>query len=283
MSTVPDPVREAVGRSLPVDVDRTTVAVVAMLGVDALLWVLLVDGHVPMPGGMWLMSEGIPMAAPGAMLRGVTHVGTVGAVFGYATMWAVMMWAMMLPVMTRFVRAYVAAHEGSAVDVTRATTGFLVGYHAVWAASAVVPLATNALLPGGVYGVVRAHPHLAIGGALLVTGGYQLSRFKLSRLRACCGAVDPHRSGVRTALQDGLEHGGRCVLVCLAPFFVLMPVVGSMNVAWMLVLTGVVAMERVPSWGREVAAATGTVALLAGLVVLLGRPALPVAFVTGGM
>jgi hypothetical protein len=30
--------------------DRATTAVVAMLGLDALWWVMLWDGHVPMPG-----------------------------------------------------------------------------------------------------------------------------------------------------------------------------------------------------------------------------------------
>ena len=64
-----------------VDLDRTTSVVVAMLGLDAVFWVLLYGGHVPMPGTEWLMMEaGVPMAAPGAMELGVFHVGSPGAV-----------------------------------------------------------------------------------------------------------------------------------------------------------------------------------------------------------
>jgi hypothetical protein len=50
----------------------------------------------------------------------------------------------------------------------------------------------------------------------------------------------------------------------------------------MVALTTVVGIERLPSWGREIAVSTGVVSLVAGLVVLVLRPDLPVAFVAGG-
>jgi predicted metal-binding membrane protein len=279
VSTVRESVRDAVDLdAFAVEFDRTTTTVLAMLGTDALLWVLLVDGHVPMPGMGWLMDQGVPMAAPGAMLHGAFHAGTPGAILGYAAIWGVMMWAMMHPAMTPFARDFADAHRGTTVQVAVALSAFMLAYHAVWTASAVLPLAANALLPGGVYGVVRAHTHLAVGGALTLTGLYQLSRFKRSRLRDCCSAVDPHESDVPTALRDGLVHGTQCVLVCFGPFFLLMPVFGSMNLLWMVALTAVVAAERLPPWGREVAVAVGVVSLLAGLAVLLGRPDLPLVF-----
>jgi predicted metal-binding membrane protein len=59
-----------------------------------------------------------------------------------------------------------------------------------------------------------------------------------------------------------------------------MPFFGEMNFFWMVALTTVVTIERLPSWGREMAVATGIVALLAGLFVLVVQPALPISFTT---
>jgi predicted metal-binding membrane protein len=61
-------------------------------------------------------------------------------------------------------------------------------------------------------------------------------------------------------------------------FFLVMQFFGEMNFFWMVALTGVVALERLPEWGRDVAIGSGVVAVLAGLVVLLVRPTLPVTF-----
>jgi predicted metal-binding membrane protein len=261
-----------------VSFDRTTTTVVAMLGLDVIWWVMIYTGDVPMPGMMWVMKQGIPMAAPGAMELGVFHVGTLGAVTGYIVMWGVMMWAMMHPAMTRFTREYAAAHTGSALAATTAVTAFLVSYHIVWALSGVIPLAFHAVLPGGIYGFTQAHTHLVIGGVLVLTGIYQFSSFKQSRLRTCCAHIAPHSEGVVEALTKGFTHGINCVLICFGPFFLIMPFFGEMNVFWMVALTGVVSLERLPEWGEEIAVASGVVALLAGLVVLLVQPALPVVF-----
>lgn len=258
--------------------DRSTTVVVAMLGLDICWWMLMYVGAVPMPGMTWLMDQGVPMIAPGAMELGVFHVGTPGAVVGYLTMWGVMMWAMMYPTMTRFTREYATSHRGTTAAVALAVVAFLAGYQAVWALSGLIPLAFHAVLPGGIYGVTRAHTHLVIGGVLVCTGIYQLTTFKRSRLRACCDRVGPHETGVVDALGDGLGHGASCVLTCFTPFFLIMPFFGEMNLVWMVALTGVVAFERLPTWGQEITIGSGVVSLAAGLVVLVFRPALPVPF-----
>ena len=259
--------------------DRTTATVVAMVGLDVVWWVLLYTGEVPMPGMTWLMQQGIPMAVPGAMELGVFHVGTPDAFVGYLVMWGVMMWAMMYPAMTRFTREYAAAHGGSGFAAMVAVAGFLTGYQVVWALSGVIPLGFDALLPGGIYGFTRAYTHLVIGGVLVFTGIYQLSSFKQTRLRTCCARIEPHDHGIVTALERGVVHGGTCVLICLGPFFLVMPSFGEMNLFWMAALTGVVTIERLPEWGEEIATASGVVALLAGLVVLALQPSLPLTFV----
>ena len=278
MSTKVDTALDLLGDAFDLHPNRTTLVVVAMLGLDALWWVLLYGGHVPMPGGEWLLEQGVPTAAPGAVELGVFHVGTLEAVLGYAAMWSVMMWAMMYPAMLRFVRDYAAVHEGSALETTSAVTGFLTTYHLVWALSAVVPLSVHALLPGGIYGFTRANPHLAVGGVLALTGLYQLSKPKQSLLRECCSAVEAHADGLFDGFDHGIDHGVDCALICFGLFFLVMPFFGETNLFWMVALTAVVTMERLPTWGKEVSVATGVVALLAGLVVLVVQPALPLGF-----
>ncbi|MFC5972480.1 DUF2182 domain-containing protein [Halomarina salina] len=278
MSTKVDTALSVFDGVFDVDLDRTTLVVVMMLGLDAVWWVLLFDGHVPMPGMAWLMEQSIPMAAPGAMELGVFHVGTVEAVLGYATMWGVMMWAMMYPAMTRFTRDYAAAHEGSALEATTAITGFLTTYHLVWALSAVVPLSLHALVPGGIYGVTQSSPHLVIGSALALTGVFQLSKPKQDLLRTCCAEVEAHTDDLFDGFRHGVEHGVDCVLICFAAFFLVMPFFGEMNFFWMVALTAVVTMERLPTWGKEVSRATGVISLLAGAFVLLVQPALGIGF-----
>ncbi|QLK27200.1 DUF2182 domain-containing protein [Natrinema zhouii] len=262
-----------------VDIDRTTAVVAAMLGLDAIWWLLLYGGHVPMPGRQWLLvTAEIPMAAPGAMERGVFHVGTLEAVAGYTAMWGVMMWAMMQPAMMRFTREYTAAYRGSAIGAARALASFLVSYYAVWLITACVPLLYNAVLPGGIYGVTREYTHFVVGGVLVLTGIYQLSRFKRSFLRTCCANVPSHQDGVLLAIREGLYHGVRCILTCFGVFFLVMIAFGEMNHVWMVALTGIVTIERLPSWGEEIAVGIGLVSLVAGAIVLVVRPALPIAF-----
>lgn len=278
MSLAADLVDRVENAPVEFDVDRTTATVTALLVFDALLWWLVYDGAVPMPGAAWVTDRGIPMAAPGAIELGVFHVGTVGAVVGYLAMWGAMMGAMMLPAMIRFARDYARAHTGSHAAAASAVAAFLPAYLLVWAVSGVIPLAFHAALPGGIYGFTRDHTTLVVVGALVLTGAYQLTAFKQAHLRTCCARVEPHDAGVRETFRVGIDHGVRCVLTCFGPFFLLMPFFGEMNLLWMVALAGVVTIERLPTWGRECSVATGITALTAGLLVALLGPSLPVTF-----
>lgn len=267
---------------LPFDfgLDRTTAVVTIMLLLDAIWWIATYHGYAPVPGMGGLMERQIPMTAPGAMELTVFNVGTLGAFLGYLAMWGMMMWAMMYPAMTRFTREYAAALRGSTSSVAKTIVAFLAAYGAVWVLSGVIPLLTNAVVPGGIYGFTKAYTHFAIGGVLILTGFYQLTSFKQTRLRTCCARVTPHDAHILDGLREGLSHGVSCVLVCFGPFFLLMPFFGEMNLFWMVVLTTVVTVERLPArWGSEFAIASGIMSLIAGLVILLAQPPLPVGFV----
>jgi len=264
------------------DTTRGAAVMVVMLTLDAVYWVAVYRGEVPMPGMMWLMDQGIPMAAPGAMELGTFHAADLEAFLGYFVMWGVMMWAMMMPAMTRFVRDYANSHRGSSFAVTGSVTGFLASYQLVWLLSAAIPLGIHFgfTLAGfeGIYGAVKSYPHAVVGGALLLAGLYQSLWFKNDLLRDCCQNVDPHESDFFEAFGRGLRHGVKCVLITFPFFFVLMPVFGEMNFFWMVALTTVVTIERLPFWGNEVATATSLISLAAGVVVLVFQPDLGISF-----
>lgn len=204
------------------------------------------------------------------------------AVLGYVVMWSVMMRAMMMPTMTRFVRDYANSHRGSNAATSISVGSFLESYQLVWLLTGFVPLAMQfgLTLAGfeGRYGAVRSYPHVFVGGALVLTGLYQSLWFKNGFLRDCCANVNPHENGVVEAFGRGLRHGTKCVFITF-PFFFLMPVFGEMNFFWMVALTSVVAVERLPFWGNEVATATSLISLLAGLYVLVLQPDLGISFV----
>lgn len=259
--------------------DRTTAVVATMLILDAIFWLLLIRGKVPMPGMMWLMQHNIPMAAPGAIERAVFQLGTPTALGKYVVMWGIMMWAMMYPAMIRFTRDFADALRGPTTLVAGTVAAFLFGYCTMWMLSAAIPLTFEALLPGGIYGFTKSHTVLTIGGVLLVTGIYQLTEFKQSLLRTCCARVPERDADVLEGWVEGLKHGITCIGVSFGFFFLVMPFFGEMNTFWMLALTFPITIERLPaSWGREVSVGLGAVTLLAGLGVLVFQPAIPLAF-----
>ena len=236
-----------------------------------------------MPGMMWLMGErSIPMAAPGAMELGAFHVGTLSSFVGYTVMWGVMMWAMMHPAMTRFTRDYAERHQGSTVQTALAVTSFFTSYHLIWMLSAVFPLGFHfgLTLVGyeGIYGFVQAHTVGVIGTVFVLTGIYQLTSFKQNLLRDCCANVMPHEDDIPAAFREGIWHGSRCVAICFGFFFLVMPFIGEMNFMWMVGLATLVTIERLPTWGDDIAVATGIVSLLAGIVVLVVQPDLGISF-----
>lgn len=268
------------------DFTRGTAVILAMLALDVVYWLWTYNGDVPMPGMMWLTNErSIPMAAPGAMELGAFHVGTLESYLGYVVMWGVMMWAMMMPAMTRFVRDYANSHRGSGAAVAVSVGGFLASYQLIWLLTGLIPLSMHygLTLAGfeGIYGAVESAPHAFVGAALVLTALYQSLWFKNGLLRDCCANVNPHTNDFVDSVGRGLRHGAKCVFITFPFFFFLMPIFGEMNFFWMVALTTVVAVERLPFWGNEVATATSIVGLLAGVYVLVFQPELGLSFAMG--
>ena len=120
----------------------------------------------------------------------------------------------------------------------------------------------------------RRGPH---GGAqrlrlLLAAGLYHLSPAKnacLSHCRSPAQFLSRHyRPGRTGALRLGFIHGAYCAGCCWL-LMALLFVLGVMNLAWIAVLTLLVAAEKLLPRGRTIALVTGMALLVWGVATLL--------------
>ena len=144
------------------------------------------------------------------------------------------------------------------------TTLFAIGYASVWSAIALALFAMSiAISPFGA---------TATGAVVLCAGVLQRSQWKAKQLlrcrAACVAATVP--SNAATLWRDGCRFGVECALSCAAPMAVLFAA-GLMNAPMMLVITAAITAERVTPNGERIARLTGALALIAGLIICVGR------------
>jgi predicted metal-binding membrane protein len=182
--------------------------------------------------------------------------------------WVAMMAAMMLPAVLPVVRLYGhAAARGRAAP----TAFFVLGYFAVWAMTAapayLVWRALEQPLADGAPWVARV-----AGVTFLGAAAWQLTPLKSTCLRHCrspLGFFLRFGGAIRRPLgaaRMGALHGAFCFGCCWAIFAVLV-VLGTMNLVWMAVLTGLIVLEKKAPHGEKVALGAG--AALAGVGALL--------------
>ena len=112
-----------------------------------------------------------------------------------------------------------------------------------------------------------------IGTATLAVAGiYQFTGLKyrcLEKCRSPLSFITEHWQGRHEkaqALRLGVHHGLFCIGCCWS-LMLLMFSVGVGNIAWMLALGIVMAIEKNAPWGRRISAPLGVYLLLSGLVV----------------
>ena len=228
----------------------------------------------PAPGSASLLLLAVVAAgawvAVGGLAQGMGSMpGTMGLGPGaFIGVWALMMSAMMLPSAWPFASLY-ARSFGREERAGRLAV-FVSAYLLVWSASA---------LPAYGAGWVAdqlAGSHPLGARALAVTvfavcGVYQLTPWKsrcLARCRSPLGLIlryGGYRGKVRD-LRVGISHGGFCLGCCWA-LMLLLVAFGFMNMLAMVVLAGVVLMEKTWVWGPRAGRALGLVALLLAVVV----------------
>lgn len=197
--------------------------------------------------------------------------------WSFLTSWTVMMAAMMLPAVTPMLLLFSRVHgqrrPGSGISI--ATWVFTAGYLLVWSAIGV-----------GVYGIVQLGSYLtaalssseratwapiALGTTLLAAGAYQLTPLKrvcLAHCRTPLGYLMDHwHDGTAGALRMGIHHGAYCLGCCWA-LFAVMVAAGVMSLGWMILLSLIVFIEKVFSFGQRLANGVGIA--MAGLGILIG-------------
>ena len=206
------------------------------------------------------------------MMMTMPMPATIADGLAFVVGWGVMMTAMMLPSALPMIALYGAVRGGAAgaagggVPVVM----FALVYVVVWAATGVPVYLVHTLL------MALAEPAFAyvIAVILLAAGAFQLSPLKQACLRACrspLGFLLGHwRAGRRGSLALGWAHAVYCLGCCWALMLVLVAA-GAMGLAWVLLITALVAAEKLLPAGEWVARAAGGVLLLLGAAVAL-RP-----------
>ena len=236
---------------------------IALVLLSSLAW----TGTVYQAGSMGLgmitcsMTMGTPFSMGNALL--------------YVLLWGVMMVAMMFPAIVPVVGLFstiAGRKREQGVPFTPAWV-FVAGYLVLWTLAGgvgyTVDLAIQSLPE--VFPALRTYG-LVIGGLTLIAAGvYQLTPLKylcLSQCRSPMGfLLTSWRDGALGAFRMGLHHGAYCLGCCWSLMAVLF-VVGTMNLAWMGILSMVIFVEKIVPRGVEMGKATGLALIALGLAMM---------------
>ncbi|MGH6706826.1 MAG: DUF2182 domain-containing protein [Sphingomicrobium sp.] len=206
----------------------------------------------------------------GAGMADVAMHGVAGAApfTTIVAMWFVMMVAMMVPSAAPIILLYarVQRHGGTSPP----TAAFLAGYLACWLGFSLLVAALQLAITEPMSMALESR---AASAALLVAAGiYQLSPLKdacLSRCRSPAQFLSRHyRPGAAGALRLGLLHGVFCVGCCWL-LMALLFVGGVMNLAWIALLTLLVAAEKLLPKGEWLARIVGVAMIGWGFALLV--------------
>ncbi|NIA70932.1 DUF2182 domain-containing protein [Pelagibius litoralis] len=229
-----------------------------------------------------LLLAGLLTAGWGLTLWSITHMDaplvrlmmplqsawSAQEVFLVWLMWAVMMGAMMLPsaVPMILIHRRVAGSRQASKAAATASLWFIFAYLMVWSCFSAAAAASQwGLQSAGLLSpmLVIREPWLA-GCVLIAAGVVQWTPLKQVCLKKCRTPIGflitEWRKGRLGALIMGTKHGAYCVGCCWA-LMALLFVLGVMNLAAILALTSIVAIEKLAPFGERLGQWSG-----AGLV-----------------
>jgi predicted metal-binding membrane protein len=227
----------------------------------ALAWVAMLRGHAPVEGALHPHAH---------------HGGSSGFALA-ATMWMVMMVAMMLPAVLPWILLFGAAERKREPQRTplASVLVFTSGYFVVWAAYSMAAAAAQIALArqGALHGP-ELRTGALVGGALLLGAGlFQLTPLKGACLEHCRTPLSFFLTGWRDgrsgAFRMGVSHGLYCLVCCWA-LMVLSFALGVMNLVWMAVLTLILCAEKIAPHGRLLSRAFGLFFAAWGLWLITG-------------
>ena len=254
-----------------------TIAALALLTLLAWAWLLLGAGMGMAPYAALHLFPANPsggMAAMPGMDMPMAPAGWTAAQLLLAvSMWWVMMVAMMLPAAAPVILLYARAAAPS--GVRPATGHFLAGYLAVWGLfSVAAALLQYTLQRSGVLAPMTMDSTAVwLSAAILIIAGfYQIGPFKEACLAHCRNPatfLSRHfRPGRLGALRMGAIHGAFC-LGCCWLLMALLFVGGVMNLAWIALLSVLVAAEKLLPGGRRLGLAAGLAFIVWGALIAL--------------
>jgi len=237
---------------------------VVLIPLIALAWLsLLIWGLSPY--GRFLSHES---------LEGVHLEHSAGVLAIMVAGWTLMLVAMMLPTSLPLISLFysVTAQRPSRA---RLVLLLLLGYITIWAAFGVLVHLGDLALHNAADQIPWLDNHQLISAAtLLLAGLFQFSPLKykcLDKCRSPLSFIMTHWRGRRDQAQSfllGMHHGLFCIGCCWE-LMLLMFGVGVGSFAWMLILGGVMAIEKNMPWGRRLSAPLGVFLLALGVSTVL--------------
>lgn len=229
-----------------------------------------------MSAGAWLLMWRLGDSPWGHRLHGHAGVGAPAAALGSGALfvggWVVMTTAMMLPTTIPLLEMFRRLTAGRA-DRSWLAASVVAGYLAAWTVCGVLVFAAATALPALVP-AAWVTPRTLAAGLFVTAGAFQFSSLKyacLERCRSPLSFLSSRWRGGRDGWHSfrlGVEHGAFCVGCCWA-LMLLMFAFGAVQLAWMLALAAVMAIEKNMPWGRRLSAPLGITLLLTGAAIAL--------------
>lgn len=226
--------------------------VAALAGVVALTWV-----------SFWTLGRSPYVQLVHA--HGTGGHGAAWTVYLSLAGWTLMVVAMMLPTTFPLVALF-HSFIRERPNRVRLTALLVTGYLWIWTLFGLVVYAGNHLVHGAVdqSAWLTANLWMIGAGTVLLAGLYQFTPLKhkcLEKCRSPMSFIMEHWHGGREdqeAFHLGMHHGLFCIGCCWS-LMLLMFAVGVGNLAWMLALAAVMAVEKNVPWGRRLSAPLGVV------------------------
>src|SRR5437763_8097303 len=213
----------------------------------------------------------------------------LGALGWYVGVWVTMMAAMMLPAVLPVVLLFarVSSERMRRGQAAVGTPVFLAGYLAVWTAFGILAYAIARLIVGEHFAFLqwdRGGRYLA-AGAVGLAALYQLTPLKRVCLRHCrspLALVLGHwHDGRLGAVRMGAEHGGWCVGCCWGLMLALFAV-GVMSIAWMVIVSAAIFVEKVLPRGERLTWLLGAALLALAVWIAVSPGSVPWLVEPGG-
>lgn len=191
--------------------------------------------------------------------------------------WTLMTVAMMLPTILPLLSMFYV------VTRSKPNRGILIylllmGYLGAWTAFGIVAHLGDWLI----HKTVDLSPWLQerswlLGSVIiLIAGVYQFTPLKYRCLEKCRSPLSFISENWKTqnsrwqSLKLGFVHGKFCIGCCWS-LMLLMFVMGTGNLGWMVMLGGVMAVEKNVSWGRKISMPFGLVLIAWGIITFISR------------